>query len=87
MTDTIENLVKKVIADALKDDCKADARIEALKAVTAYHALTLKHPRRGADEVGLTWDSIQAQIHDAEDGNGQREAPVRSHPGRARQLD
>lgn len=67
---TIDDLVARVIADALKDDTKLDARVEALKVVTTYHALTLKHRRPDSDEDGLTWDKLQREVHGTEAQNG-----------------
>ena len=78
---TIDDLVSKVIEDALATDCKLADRVEALKVVTTYHALTLKHRRHDDDEGGLTWDTIQREVHGVtEDQNG---TEVRGRPGRS----
>jgi hypothetical protein len=87
---TIDDLVTKVIEDALATDCKLVNRVEALKVVTTYHALTLKHRRHDDGGGGLTWEDIQREVHGAspttgappatEDRNG---TEVRGRPGRS----
>jgi hypothetical protein len=82
---TIDDLVARVIEDALDKGCKLVDRVEALKVVTTYHALTLKHRRHDDGGGGLTWEDIQREVHgagslpDAEDRNG---TEVRGRPGR-----
>jgi hypothetical protein len=75
---TIDDLVARVIEDALKDDTKLDARVEALKVVTTYHALTLKHPPKAGDEGGLTWEKLQREVHGTETQNGGKTVRGRS---------
>jgi hypothetical protein len=82
---TIDDLVARVIEDALDKGCKLADRVEALKVVTTYHALTLKHRRHDDGGGGLTWEDIQREVHGAGDlpaTEAQNGTEVRGRAGR-----